>query len=165
MTAQARTRDRTCRLTYSSEELDVAHIIPVREEEWFYSNGMGRYSSGHHSVTNLANQFLLRKDLHASYDHLKWAIVPKSSKWYFIYLDRARELGKLYHNREMYSLKGVASEYLLAGFARGIFCLLNPFLTDRLVGKPVGAQGPAGQKMPGLGLCSEVSHTWRTERE
>ncbi|KAL8711867.1 MAG: hypothetical protein Q9220_003811 [cf. Caloplaca sp. 1 TL-2023] len=79
---------------------------------------MGQYSFGTFSVTNSADLYLLRKDVHASYEDLKWAIVPKSSKWCFIYLDRAQELGALYHNREMYSLSDAASEYLLAGFMR-----------------------------------------------
>ncbi|KAL8951631.1 MAG: hypothetical protein Q9222_002411 [Ikaeria aurantiellina] len=154
ITAQTRTGDRTCRLTDSTEELEVPHIIPVKEEEWFDENDMGQYSSGHYSVTNSANLFLLRKDLHASYEHLKWAIVPKLSKWCFIYLDRSRELGALYHNHEMHPITGVASQYLLAGFARVVFFLLGQFLTNRadkrLVGKSVGVQDPAGRELTGL---------------
>ncbi|KAL9595271.1 MAG: hypothetical protein Q9219_006547 [cf. Caloplaca sp. 3 TL-2023] len=154
MTSQTRIRDQTCRLTDSAEELEVPHIVPVKEEAWFAENEMERYSRDHYTITNPANLFLLRKDLHASYDHLKWAIVPKSCKWCFIYLDRSLELGALYYNREMHPITGVASEYLLAGFARVVFFLLGQFLTNhakkRLVGKSVGVEDPRDKDFTGL---------------
>ncbi|KAL8931681.1 MAG: hypothetical protein Q9216_007114 [Gyalolechia sp. 2 TL-2023] len=158
MTTQIKVRDQTCRLTGSMEELEVPHIIPEQEKVWFYDKEMGQYSYDFPSPNNSANLFVLRKDLHASFDHLKWAIVPKSTKWCFIYLDSAEELGSLYHNVEMRPMLGVRSEYLLAAFARAVFWLLMTHLTNnadkRLIGNTVGTQDPAGLQVTGT-WCSE----------
>ncbi|KAL8741274.1 MAG: hypothetical protein Q9184_008405, partial [Pyrenodesmia sp. 2 TL-2023] len=159
MTNRVRNRDGSCRLTGSTEENDVAHIIPVSESAWFTGNEMADYAHDTWTVDNSANLVLLRKDIHHAYDHFKWTIAPKSSKWCCIYIDSAQELGALYHNVEVRSLHGVSAEYLLAGFASAIFYLLYPFLNNnaskRLVGQSVGTQEPTG---------TEVSGVWCTER-
>ncbi|KAL8903466.1 MAG: hypothetical protein Q9207_003901 [Kuettlingeria erythrocarpa] len=143
---------------YSAEETDVAHIIPVNEGTWFAENDMADYAHDTWTVDNSANLVLLRKDIHYAYDHFKWTIAPKSSKWCCIYADSAQELGALYHNVEVRPLHGVSTEYLLAGFANAIFYLLYPFLNNnaskRLVGDSVGTQDPTGKEVSGI-WCTE----------
>ncbi len=158
MTNRVRNRDGSCRLTGSIEETDVAHIIPVSEGAWFADNEMADYTHDTWTVDTSANLLLLRKDIHHAYDHFKWTMAPKSSKWCCIYIDSAQELGALYHNVEVRPLHGVSSEYLLAGFANAIFYLLYPFLNNnaskRLVGQSVGTQDPTGTEVSGI-WCSE----------
>lgn len=158
MTNRVRNRDGSCRLTGSLEETDVAHLIPVSEGAWFADNEMADYAHDTWTVDNSANLFLLRKDIHFAYDHFKWTIVPKASKWCCIYIDSAQELGALYHNVEVRPLHGVSTHYLLAGFANAIFYLLYPFLNNnankRLVGESVGTQDPTGKEVSGV-WCME----------
>ncbi|KAL8994078.1 MAG: hypothetical protein Q9188_007168, partial [Gyalolechia gomerana] len=160
ISSRVRARDESCRLTGSSEETEVPHIIPVKEAAWFAQNDMSRYSYDNTSVDNSANLFVLRKDIHAAYDSFRWTIAPKTtstasdSKWYFVYLDTPEEMGSLYHNVEMRPMLGVRSQYLLAGFSRAIFYLLLPFLNNyapkRLIGESVGTKDPAGKEVGGV---------------
>ncbi|KAL8900423.1 MAG: hypothetical protein Q9192_001071 [Flavoplaca navasiana] len=160
ISSRVRVRDESCRLTGSSEETEVPHIIPVKETTWFAQNNMRRYSYDNTSVNNSANLFVLREDLHTAYDNFRWTIAPKTTptalqpKWYFVYLDTTEEMGSQFHNVEMRPMLGVRSEYLLAGFARAIFYLLLPFLNNyspkRLIGQSVNTQDPAGKEVAGV---------------
>ena len=160
ISGRVRARDESCRLTGTSEETEVPHIIPVKEATWFAQNNMPLYSYDNPSVDNSANLFVLRQDLHTAYDSFRWTIAPKASgttshpKWYFVYLDTTEEMGSQFHNVEMRPMFGVRSEYLLAGFSRAIFYLLLPFLNNyaskRLIGKSVNTQDPAGKEVGGV---------------
>ncbi|KAL8894619.1 MAG: hypothetical protein Q9207_008454 [Kuettlingeria erythrocarpa] len=160
ISSRVRVRDESCRLTGSSEETEVAHILPVKETTWFAQNNMRRYSYDNRSVDNSANLFVLREDLHTAYDSFRWIIAPKTTptalqpKWYCVYLDTTEEMGSQFHNVEMRPMLGVRSEYLLAGFARAIFYLLLPFLNDyspkRLIGQSVNTNDPAGKEVAGV---------------
>lgn len=59
--------------------LDVAHIEPRAETEWFYHNDMQRYgqSERFRTIDNQANIFSLRCDIHRIFDARTLAIVPK----------------------------------------------------------------------------------------
>ena len=133
-TAAITARDRTCRLTNAVEGLEVAHIVPAREEAWFDSNSMGNYTmdvNAKASVGDGANMMLLRADVHSLYDKDKWTIVPKDTSLVFHLLSPSLELSRLYHNVPLQdNLNGVSMEYLLAAFARAIFPSLVPFLRN-----------------------------------
>jgi len=81
-TEAAESRDRTCRISDSIEGLQVAHIIPRKEDHWFTKNYMYSYNTDKHknnTVTNVSNLFLVRADLHIVYDMHKWTMVLKES--------------------------------------------------------------------------------------
>ncbi|KAL8647167.1 MAG: hypothetical protein Q9210_005718 [Variospora velana] len=165
ISSRVRARDESCRITGSSEEIEVPHVIPVKEATWFAQNDMSRYSYDNFSIDNSANLFVLREDMHTAYDNFRWTIAPKTPpaasepKWYFVYLDRTEEMGSQYHNVEMRPMLGVRSEYLLAGFARAIFYLLLPFLNNCapkwLIGTSVDSEDPAGKEVSGI-VAAEV---------
>ncbi|KAL8707354.1 MAG: hypothetical protein Q9220_007602 [cf. Caloplaca sp. 1 TL-2023] len=147
-----RERDYCCRLTGWTQITEGAHIIPKEEADWLSRNNMHMYSADTHMPTanNSANIFLLRRDVHRSYDQSFWTIVPKAMgpeseemDWVCHLLVRDDEYAQAFHNVVLHDLHGVRAEYLLAGFALAIFPMLGPFLskgTDRyLMGKSIVA--------------------------
>jgi hypothetical protein len=131
-------RDISCRITGYRESVQVAHICPQSEEDWYLRNGMPRYSDGNTaSVDNPANALLLRADLHIAFDKPKFVFVPKPSvdgepRQFAVHLvEPSRELESLYHNRALQGL-GVSLELLFARFAWTIFPWLAGFLKGRM---------------------------------
>lgn len=151
--AGVRRRDNTCRVTYSRESLETAHVVPGKYQPWFNKNNMIRYTYDAYNIINSANLFMLRGDIHTAYDAHKWTIAPKSSKWVFQHLDTAPELGSLFHNVELYPLQGLRTEYLFARFALAVFPMLNPFLANmldkRLLGALAGTEDLPGKNFSG----------------
>ncbi|MCJ1299235.1 hypothetical protein MMC08_002027 [Hypocenomyce scalaris] len=130
-------RDVSCRITGYREGVQVAHICPQAEEDWYLRNGMPRYSNGNTaSVDNPANALLLRADLHITFDKPKFVFVPKPAvdgePQFAVHLvEPSRELESLYHNRALQGL-GVSPELLFARFAWTIFPWLAGFLKGRI---------------------------------
>ena len=146
-------RDQACRFTGVSEACEAAHLIPVKEEQWFMDRRMEKYSSDIRTVDSYGNQLLLRKDIHFTMERLKWTIFPLRSQWVYYALDASEELASQFHRRPLPPINGVQPAYLLAAFARAIFPLLNNFLrrsSDKyLIGPEVGTSDPAGEKVSG----------------
>ncbi|KAL8899314.1 MAG: hypothetical protein Q9207_006262 [Kuettlingeria erythrocarpa] len=152
-------RDLSCRVTGSTEAGDTAHIIAVRENDWFEDQNMFEYSGDDGSINSAGNQLLLRCDLHRTHEQFKWVIFPNGQKYVYYALDGSVELASLYHQRELRPISGVKPEYLLAAFARAIFPKLSAFLRSRvdkyLLGVDVGNEDPTtGAKMDGAS-CAE----------
>ncbi|KAL8825180.1 MAG: hypothetical protein Q9170_007898 [Blastenia crenularia] len=112
-----------CRVTGRQEQHETAHVIPVEEDEWFLANGMLNYvldplRVSRSGISDVNNQFLLRRDLHQSFDkEKKFALVPKkpctgSSNMVTHLLSPSREYGLLYHNTLTRSLDAMPREYL-----------------------------------------------------
>lgn len=131
-----KSRDRTCRLTDSSEALQVAHIIPVQEVDWYNWNSMQLLGpNGNDAIDSPANNFLLRSDIHRLYDDHRWFITPKlqtgkqsASLTCHLGLNPTAEITRLYHNAIMHNMEGLSVHYLTARFALAIFRMLNTFL-------------------------------------
>lgn len=152
-------RDVCCRITGSTEAGDTAHIIPVKENDWFEDQKMYTYSKDVRSINSTGNQLLLKCDLHRTHEQFKWVIFPNGDKWVYYAIDNSVELASLYHQRELRSLRGIMSEYLLAAFARAIFPKLSEFLRSRvdkyLLGVDVGTENATtGVKIDGAS-CAE----------
>lgn len=126
-------RDKVCRITASHFPLEISHIIPVKQAEWWLTNSMFRHAA--EPALSMAtdcsdNALLLRKDVHHLWDDHKFAIVPKKNKWacHVLANPPTTELRKKYHNLEIQPLAGVALEFLFARFALAVFNYLNVFL-------------------------------------
>ncbi|KAK3320549.1 hypothetical protein B0T19DRAFT_477800 [Cercophora scortea] len=125
-------RDRTCRMTNWSLPVEIAHIIPHAQADWWRSNNMSLYSHCPESSTDTQcpeNAILLRKDAHHLWDVHRFAIVPKAGQWVVHVLDNllSSELSDTYHNLAMLPLRQVAREYLLARFALAILSWKSMF--------------------------------------
>ncbi|KAI4112617.1 MAG: hypothetical protein LQ338_008290, partial [Usnochroma carphineum] len=152
-------RDLSCRVTGSTEAGDAAHIIAVRENDWFEDQNMFEYSNDVRSINSAGNQLLLRCDLHRTHEQFKWVIFPHGHKYVYYALDSSVELASLYHQRELRPIHGVKPEYLLAAFARAIMPKLSEFLRSRvdkyLLGVDIGNEDPiTGVKVDGAS-CAE----------
>jgi hypothetical protein len=71
-------RDGSCRLSGCREQLQVAHVVPQSELDWWRANDMSRYNTGSSAtLDDTANALLLRADLHIAFDKPRVAFVPK----------------------------------------------------------------------------------------
>lgn len=133
-------RDGSCRLSGCREQLQVAHVVPQAELDWWRANEMSRYNTGSTSTPDdTANALLLRADLHIAFDKPRIAFVPKPTgdgggmRLVAHLLEYSPELEHLYHNRELHPT-AVGVDMLYARFAWSVFSLLDAFLeckTDR----------------------------------
>lgn len=122
-----------------AEATDNAHLSPVAEDGWFHEQGMAKYiydkrRPGPQAVYDVNNLFLLRSDLHRSFDKGVFAFVPKQdaeskeTKYVVHMLSFSQELARLYHNVELHPLPSVPKEFILARLAWTLFPLLEGFL-------------------------------------
>lgn len=134
LTAALTVRDGCCRITGHKEELQVAHIVPRVELDWWQANDMARYNNGQgSSLDDTANVMLLRADLHIAFDKPRFVFVPKPSdgrgiRLVFHLLGSSDEYEHHHHNRELYESK-VSADLLFARFAWTLFPLLGAFLS------------------------------------
>jgi hypothetical protein len=135
LTAFVSARDKCCRVSEKrgADYFTCAHLIPRSEKDWFETSGMEEYNlnrqlSRDWMLDDVRNAIALRSDIHLAFDDRKFVIVPKQSKWVIQFLGQTNSLGHEFHNTHI-RLKGVASQFLYARFARSIFPLLSSFLT------------------------------------
>jgi hypothetical protein len=126
-------RDETCRITSWGIPLEIAHIIPLAESEWWRRNRMALFARRPEasSETNcVENAILLREDVHTLWDRHKFCIVPKAGRWVVHVIDNAttRELEETFHNLPLQPLLQVSPSYLLARFALCIFAAKPAFI-------------------------------------
>jgi len=130
-------RDRSCRLSGCRDELQVAHLVPDAELDWWEANGMSRYNTGSAAtLDDTANALLLRADLHITFDSPSVVFVPKpatdgSMRLVAHALEHSPELEHLYHNHELHPT-AVGINMLYARFAWSIFTLLDTFLESKV---------------------------------
>lgn len=136
LTAALTVRDGCCRITGHKEELQVAHLVPQVELDWWQANDMARYNNGPgYSLDDTANVMLLRADLHIAFDKPRFVFVPKPSddrgiRLVFHLLGSSDEYEHYHHNRELHESK-VSADLLFARFAWTLFPLLGAFLSCR----------------------------------
>ncbi|KAF8514801.1 hypothetical protein BDD12DRAFT_116191 [Trichophaea hybrida] len=124
--ASVKSRDKRCKISDYADALESAHLIPREESIWYKSNRMGQYADNPVSTTNpttdVANLIALRDDLHSIFDQRFFVLVPKGSAFHVHFLVLTKDLGPIYHNREVRGLTSVVSpEFIFARFAWAIF--------------------------------------------
>jgi hypothetical protein len=130
-------RDGSCRLSGCREQLQVAHVVPQTELDWWKANDMSRYNTGSTAtLDDTANTLLLRADLHIAFEKPRIAFVPKlaidgSMRLVAHLLEYSPELEHLYHNRELHPT-AVGVDMLYARFAWSVFTLLDAFLECKI---------------------------------
>ncbi|KAF2023443.1 hypothetical protein EK21DRAFT_80903 [Setomelanomma holmii] len=130
-------RDGSCRLSACREQLQVAHVVPQSELDWWKENDMSRYNTGSTAtLDDTPNALLLRADLHIAFDKPRVALVPKPAtdgnmRLVAHLLEYSPELEHLYHNRELHPT-AVGVDMLYARFAWSVFTLLDAFLECKI---------------------------------
>ncbi|KAI6350689.1 hypothetical protein MCOR25_010472 [Pyricularia grisea] len=128
-------RDGSCRISGFTNAVELAHLIPVKEKEWFTSNGMSRYcrhtTSIHQIMSDDRNILLLRSDLHHLFKTRRIALVPKLVDMdtslppqllgHILEPRASTQLIPLYHNRFLQHVQGLSKEFLFARFAWSLF--------------------------------------------
>ena len=128
-----------CRVSGRKEQLEVAHIIPLKEEDWFRNNDMYRYvfdpmTQSQSAMSDINNLMLLRTDIHRSFDAEKMFVFcpkkpqPRASNMVVHLTSYSEEYSWLYQNTIAYSLDPISREYLFARFAWAILPRVEPFL-------------------------------------
>lgn len=128
-------RDGSCRISGYREELQVAHIVPQAELDWWMANSMSQYNRSLTSgMDDTGNAMLLQASLHIAFDRPRFVFVPKPSgndggmRLVLHLLEPSAEFEYLYHNRELHQ-SDVGVEMLFARFAWTLFPLLEAFLS------------------------------------
>ncbi|KAL5410109.1 hypothetical protein PMIN03_005570 [Paraphaeosphaeria minitans] len=124
-----------CHITGHKEEIQVAHIVPQAELDWWLENDMSRYNNGRgNTLDDTVNAMLLQADLHIAFDKSRFVFVPKPSseggeqRLVFHLLDPSPEYEHYHHNHELHE-SAVSPEVLFARFAWTLFPLLGAFLS------------------------------------
>jgi hypothetical protein len=141
-------------VTAQSEPVELAHLVPSNESDWFAINGMGvvnQIGIVPGGIDSETNGILLREDVHTLWDRKShFSIVPKPTDlpaasrtdieqqhsaysptlhiWFPI---RDQELYAQFHNLRLRQMRGIHPEYLFARFAWDVFPMLETFLTAR----------------------------------
>ncbi|KAH6634763.1 hypothetical protein B0J18DRAFT_30163 [Chaetomium sp. MPI-SDFR-AT-0129] len=140
--AAALIRDGTCRISGYCDAVEVAHLVPLADGNWFRSNRMERYCSlpaDPHPINDERNLILLRRDLHHLFDTRRFTFVAKSIfaqpllppaahaptaqlALHVMLPSGSDQLPGLYHNRTLQDpVRDVAVEFLFARFAWTLF--------------------------------------------
>ncbi|KAL1796175.1 hypothetical protein ACET3X_004715 [Alternaria dauci] len=134
LTMALQMRDGSCRISGYREELQVAHIVPQAEGDWWQANSMSNYNRSLTSGTDdTANAMFLTASFHIAFDRPRFVFVPKPSsddgkmRLVLHLLEPSPEFEHLYHNRELHQ-SDVGVEMLFARFAWTLFPLLDAFL-------------------------------------
>ena len=133
LTAYIMARDKSCIVTDYQDCLERAHLCPRSENKWFHLNSMHVYNDNQHLpadwvLDDRSNAFLLRQDIHTTFDDRKFVIVPKQTQWVVHFLESTCNLLPMYHNTSVSLHKSVSPQFLLVRFAWAIFPLMRNFL-------------------------------------
>ncbi|KAH6510836.1 hypothetical protein HBI81_252900 [Parastagonospora nodorum] len=135
LTLALQMRDGTCRISGYREELQVAHIVPQAELDWWMANSMSQYNrSSTSGLDDTGNAMFLQASLHIAFDRPRFVFVPKPSgddggmRLVLHLLEASAEFEHLYHNCELHQ-SDVGIETLFARFAWTLFPLLEAFLS------------------------------------
>ncbi len=129
---QVRNNNQSCRITELQVGVEVAHLVPRAEGDWFSRNGMGRYTRNN-SIDAVTNAILLRADLHHVFDRKYFIIVPKAATpsadiSILAHVLMTHELRVQFHNRRLHPLSYASPSLLFARFVWSLFPNLDEFL-------------------------------------
>lgn len=131
----ASTRRRQLSYNLHREEIQVAHIVPQAELDWWLANDLSRYNNGRgNTLDDTVNAMLLPAGLHIAFDMSQFVFVPKPSsnggeqRLVFHLLEPSPEYEHYHHNRELRE-PTVSAKVLFARRRRVLFLLLEAFLS------------------------------------
>lgn len=129
-TTLVRARDFSCRITQHCTGTEVAHLCPESERDWFIANNMQQYranlnSDFAHLLKDPGNMFLIRSDLHNSFDDRLFVFFPKGPQDSLVLhtLQEVPDLSQIYHNVQLHPIPHCCPEFLVTRFAWSIFPL------------------------------------------
>ncbi|TLS21943.1 uncharacterized protein PpBr36_09518 [Pyricularia pennisetigena] len=131
-------RDGGCRISGYTDAVELAHLVPAKEKDWFVSNQMSKWFKYCRSTTSQQcvisddqNMLLLHSDLRHLFDTRRIALVPKKvdidtsqpSQLLVHVLEpsNSAQLVPLYHNRRLQHIQGLSKEFIFARFAWSLF--------------------------------------------
>jgi HNH endonuclease len=113
-----------CIMTLNEESVEMAHLIPVSQRQWFNMNQMAPYtaSTGTDKMKHPMNMIKLRSDIHTIFDAKRFTIVPKKKLlMVHTFSEKAiSEVFRLYHNVPIQQFEA-GVEFLFARFAYTVF--------------------------------------------
>lgn len=148
-----------------STALEVAHLVPFHEQEWFSRNRMSHYNNDRtldasNILRDQNNAILLRADLHQAFDHRRFAFFPKNESSFVVHiLEHTPDLGPLFHNTQVDICKA-SIEFLFARFAWSIFPSIAPFLASPPNTRLIVRCGNATRES----IIEEATPTWLAAR-
>ncbi|KAL2397547.1 hypothetical protein ABEF93_000786 [Exophiala dermatitidis] len=125
--------DNYCRITQFEDGVEVAHLVPSAERQWF-NNNMTVYidSTRADKLKDSDNSIRLRSDVHSVFDAKRFAIVPIDGRLvvYCMNTKLGSQVERLYHGVELHRIRdsGYLGHFLLARFAYTVFERLRAWL-------------------------------------
>jgi hypothetical protein len=129
--------DALCRITQYQTGTEVAHLCPENERDWFIANNMQQYKTNlnsAHLLKDPGNMFLIRSDLHKSFDDRSFVFFPKGPQGSLVLhtLQQVDDLSQIFHNVQLHPIPHCCPELLFTRFAWSIFPLLTGFFYRRV---------------------------------
>ncbi|KAL8407557.1 hypothetical protein RB594_006401 [Gaeumannomyces avenae] len=138
-------RDVRCQISGHLDAVESAHLVPIRDGNWFLQNDMTRYCQNQMSavdINDLGNLILVRRDLHHLLNTRRLFFNVKATSpsdttptacltVQVLGMLSSADLVALYHNRALQpSMRGVSVEFLFARLAWTLFTDAHmPFFT------------------------------------
>lgn len=173
VSSAVRYRDRTCRMSGRRASTQIAHLCPVKEQEWIRQNSMHQYNRlGEPGPDDMSNLLLLRADLHIEFDKSMFIFVPKRkvggaenteerNELVVHMLQAEEELEHEYHNRSLQPWTGAGAgvEWVFTRFAWSIFPYLSGFLGGKVPRRlrVYGEDGSVRDEMVSVERCRVLS--------
>lgn len=111
-------------MTLNKESVEMAHLVPISQRQWFDMNRMADYTASVRTdkMKHPMNMIKFRSDIHTILDAKRFAIVPKEKLLMVHTFDEKAisEVFRLYHNVPIQQLKADV-EFLFARFAYTVF--------------------------------------------
>ncbi|KAK0737329.1 hypothetical protein B0T21DRAFT_286976, partial [Apiosordaria backusii] len=152
---------RCCILSNYGDGLEMAHLLPTREDDWWLLNNMQRYSRTQQFSSNPidgpANLVTLRADLHRVFDERHFCFVPKRKPpQLVVHVFNSTPTGQLpilWHNRALHPIPATVAVQCL--FTRFAWTVLSPSIFDEFL--------PSSSMPRRLLLWSPEERKWKTE--
>ena len=135
LSALVKARDVSCRISSHETGVELAHLCPRNEIEWFLRNQMYCWNSvqgldGDSLTNDSSNVLLLYADLHKPFDQRHFIFFPKCADSYVIHmLAPTPDFGQLYHKARLAPIPQCNPHFVYTRFAWAILPLLSGFLS------------------------------------
>lgn len=135
VTQMVRDRDRGCCVSLWQDSMEIAHLIPEGEEDWFRKNHMSQYGpllwrQDPKPVNNPRNLLSLQATIHRFFDTKGFVLTRKQGFWVSHFFNPSENLGPMYHNQKVRMPAEVHPNFILSRLAWSIFPLVRDFLNQ-----------------------------------